>query len=83
MSLLNRALQVIANFYGFEVAFGINPDLKINKKGMEVKNANSLDFRTCLRKAIDQPHDIVAIEVSSLDDNWRSKVTKVTGVKKE
>ena len=61
------ALARIANFNGFEVAFGINPDLKINKKGIEVKNANSLDFRTCLRKAIDQPHDIIAIEVNSLE----------------
>ena len=61
------ALARIANFNGFEVAFGINPDLKINKKGIEVKNANSPDFRTCLRKALGQPHDIIAIEVNSLE----------------
>lgn len=61
------ALARIANYYGFDVAFGKNPDLTINKKGIEVKNSNSPDFRTCLIKAQTQPHDIIAIEVNSLE----------------
>jgi len=62
------SLARIAKFYGFSVNFKKNPDLIINGKGFEVKRANSLDFRTCLRDAQKQPHEIIAIEVNSLKE---------------
>ena len=58
-----------AKSYGFEIEFGKHPDLKINGKGIEVKSLSSYSLSNPIDEAMKQPHDIIAIDVKSLE--WR------------
>jgi hypothetical protein len=60
-------LARIAKSYGFNVELSEHPDLIINDRMVEVKRASSYDFRSLLKDAQNQPHEIIAIEVNSLN----------------
>lgn len=70
-----------AKSFGFEVVFGKHPDLKINGKRVEVKNLRSNSLSNPINQGMKQPHDIIAIEVETLEKraipnrkaNWLGK----------
>jgi len=61
-------LALLAKSYGYTVRLEKNPDLKIADKGVEVKRANSRNLSSAIDSAKKQPHDIIAIEVDTLDE---------------
>jgi hypothetical protein len=70
-----------AKLYGFEIVFSKHPDLRINGKRVEVKNLRSHSLSNPIVKGLKQPHDIIAIEVETLEKrvipnrkaNWLGK----------
>jgi hypothetical protein len=60
-------LARVAKSYGFNVRLGKRPDLRIEGKEVEVKRAQSHNLSSPIGNAQGQPHDIIAIEVESLD----------------
>ena len=60
-------LARVAKSYGFNVSLQRHPDLKINGKEVEVKRAISHNLSSPISNAQNQRHDIIAIEVDSLE----------------
>ena len=57
-----------AKSYGYTVKLEKNPDVIIVDKGFEVKRDNSRNLSGVIDSAKDQPHNIIAIEVDSLNE---------------
>lgn len=60
-------LARLAKSYGCEIEFGKHPDLKINGKGVEIKKLSAYSLSNPIDEGMRQPHDIIAIEVASLE----------------
>jgi len=61
-------LAQFAKSYGYNVKLEKNPDLIVAGKGFEIKRDKSQNLSSVIDSAKDQPHDIIAIEVDSLQE---------------